>query len=105
MAVRAATGSGGVARKPRSRRARNPAQRRLTPCSDYVGHNGRAYVCLVARCEKTFKRSEHVKRHVRAVHMKERPYPCPHGCGRSFSRHDNLKQHTRTHLKPRKDDK
>lgn len=49
-------------------------------------------------CPKSFKRSEHLKRHVRSVHSNERPFAC-HICDKKFSRSDNLSQHIKTHKK------
>ncbi|CAI4049434.1 hypothetical protein SUVZ_13G1760 [Saccharomyces uvarum] len=49
-------------------------------------------------CSKSFKRSEHLKRHVRSVHSNERPFAC-HICDKKFSRSDNLSQHIKTHKK------
>ncbi|CCE62411.1 hypothetical protein TPHA_0C02580 [Tetrapisispora phaffii CBS 4417] len=48
------------------------------------------------KCEKKFKRSEHLKRHIRSVHSTERPYHCQF-CEKNFSRSDNLSQHLKTH--------
>lgn len=75
----------------------------------------RPFVCTVEGCGKAYIRAEHLKRHVRSIHtndkrefrlwlciafnLTERPlassaYECPHpGCGREFSRYDNLCQH------------
>ncbi|CCH62134.1 hypothetical protein TBLA_0G01920 [Henningerozyma blattae CBS 6284] len=50
------------------------------------------------QCEKAFRRSEHLKRHVRSVHSSERPFPCTF-CDKRFSRSDNLSQHLKTHKK------
>lgn len=47
-------------------------------------------------CERRFKRQEHLKRHVRSLHMGEKPYGCSI-CGKKFSRSDNLNQHIKTH--------
>lgn len=47
-------------------------------------------------CQRRFKRQEHLKRHVRSLHMGEKPYNC-HICHKNFSRSDNLSQHIRTH--------
>ncbi|EDO18350.1 hypothetical protein Kpol_1013p21 [Vanderwaltozyma polyspora DSM 70294] len=49
-------------------------------------------------CTKQFRRSEHLKRHIRSVHSKERPFPCKY-CDKKFSRSDNLSQHLKTHKK------
>lgn len=49
-------------------------------------------------CPKAFRRSEHLKRHVRSVHSNVRPFPCKF-CEKKFSRSDNLAQHLRTHTK------
>lgn len=57
-----------------ARRSKKP-QSTMAACAAYVGHIGQGngpYICLVAGCGKTFKRSEHVKRHIRCVHMRER---------------------------------
>ena len=47
-------------------------------------------------CERRFKRQEHLKRHVRSLHMGEKPFGC-HICDKKFSRSDNLNQHIKTH--------
>lgn len=47
-------------------------------------------------CDRRFKRQEHLKRHVRSLHMGEKPFEC-HICNKSFSRSDNLNQHIKTH--------
>lgn len=49
-------------------------------------------------CIKAFRRSEHLKRHIRSVHSNIRPFPCKF-CDKKFSRSDNLAQHLRTHNK------
>lgn len=47
-------------------------------------------------CDRRFKRQEHLKRHVRSLHMGEKPFNCLI-CGKKFSRSDNLNQHVKTH--------
>ncbi|SCU93558.1 LADA_0G03752g1_1 [Lachancea dasiensis] len=47
-------------------------------------------------CDRRFKRQEHLKRHIRSLHMGEKPFGC-HICGKKFSRSDNLNQHVKTH--------
>jgi transcription factor STE12 len=55
----------------------------------------KTHSCPIPTCGRTFKRLEHLKRHVR-THTQERPYVC-HVCNKAFSRSDNLAQHKRTH--------
>ncbi|KAI0181630.1 hypothetical protein GGR52DRAFT_46878 [Hypoxylon sp. FL1284] len=59
---------------------------------------------LCTHCGRSFKRSEHLDRHVR-THTKEKPYICH--CGQAYSRRDLLTRHQRiTHetLSPRSPD-
>ncbi|KAI1818673.1 STE like transcription factor [Poronia punctata] len=58
-------------------------------------YSAKTHSCPIPTCGRTFKRLEHLKRHVR-THTQERPYVCPH-CNKAFSRSDNLAQHKRTH--------
>ncbi|KAF9407535.1 hypothetical protein BGZ94_002653 [Podila epigama] len=55
--------------------------------------------CKFPSCGWSFKRFEHLKRHM-LVHTKERPFICEfQGCEKSFSRSDNFSAHLRTHTK------
>lgn len=58
----------------------------------------KSFECTERGCRKVFKRSEHLKRHVRSIHTKEKPFECPYqACCKRFSRSDNLNQHIRIH--------
>ncbi|TKA58470.1 hypothetical protein B0A53_00209 [Rhodotorula sp. CCFEE 5036] len=70
-----------------------------------TGHPKRVYVCKAPNCERVFKRSEHLKRHVRSIHTYEKPFQCQWPtCKKFFARHDNLKQHLRIHRHPTQTD-
>ncbi|OAQ30005.1 hypothetical protein K457DRAFT_73836 [Linnemannia elongata AG-77] len=58
----------------------------------------KVFTCRFEDCGKIFKRSEHLKRHVRSIHTMEKPFECPiMNCPKRFSRSDNLNQHIRIH--------
>ncbi|KAG0237407.1 hypothetical protein BGW42_000983 [Actinomortierella wolfii] len=58
----------------------------------------KVFTCANEDCRRTFKRSEHLKRHVRSVHTLEKPFACHYrDCPKRFSRSDNLNQHIRIH--------
>ncbi|RCH82932.1 hypothetical protein CU097_001687 [Rhizopus azygosporus] len=59
----------------------------------------KTHVCPVNQCQRSFKRLEHLKRHMR-IHTLERPFACTFpNCHKTFSRSDNLSQHMKTHQK------
>ncbi|KAK9370917.1 hypothetical protein V1509DRAFT_162834 [Lipomyces kononenkoae] len=78
---------------------------------DYIQRRGRkpslvedpskAFVC--AHCNRRFRRHEHLKRHFRSLHTREKPFKCEE-CSKSFSRSDNLAQHIRTHARGGRND-
>ncbi|ORZ00697.1 hypothetical protein BCR43DRAFT_432607 [Syncephalastrum racemosum] len=85
-----ANGANKVTKAPRSR------GRRVSnvPCAN----GARMYTCTADNCGKVFKRSEHLKRHIRSIHTLEKPFECPYqSCHKRFSRSDNLNQHIRIH--------
>lgn len=44
-------------------------------------------------CQSTFRRLPDLRRHYKSVHMADKQFMCPHGCGKAFSRRDALKRH------------
>ncbi|GAA5799334.1 hypothetical protein HPULCUR_004748 [Helicostylum pulchrum] len=86
--------TGGGKKKSATRVKRNAAAASVTTNQDQAKN----FPCLHDNCGKVFKRSEHLKRHVRSIHTREKPYQCPYEqCGKRFSRSDNLSQHIRIH--------
>ncbi|KAI8876878.1 hypothetical protein K501DRAFT_137352, partial [Backusella circina FSU 941] len=72
--------------------------------SNIPGCEARMFTCKADGCGKVFKRSEHLKRHIRSIHTLEKPYECPYqSCSKRFSRSDNLNQHIRIHRHTVKD--
>ncbi|KAK4048638.1 C2H2-type domain-containing protein [Microbotryomycetes sp. JL201] len=58
------------------------------------GKSKKVHACPAQHCKAAFKRSEHLKRHYKSVHMGSKPFPCmEEGCTKAFSRKDNLQQH------------
>ncbi|KAJ8657880.1 hypothetical protein O0I10_006408 [Lichtheimia ornata] len=86
--------------------AKKPAARsRGRRVSSNPGAAGqKMFTCQHDDCGKVFKRSEHLKRHIRSIHTLEKPFECPyHSCSKRFSRSDNLNQHIRIHRHTTKD--
>ena len=55
----------------------------------------RPYVCTFESCDKSFARSDELKRHI-CGHTGEKPYSCP-VCEQRFVRSDHLAKHIRRH--------
>ena len=55
------------------------------------------YVCTeYGDCNKIFSSSKNLKRHIRGLHTKEKPYEC-RDCGKCFSASSNLSEHKTIH--------
>jgi len=90
-----------------SRDASTPGQSLYQPCSSYTDpkqtrraaakkpKGKREFACTIPGCGKKFSRTDELKRHNR-IHTGDKPYKCEK-CLRSFSRSDHLRTHTRTH--------
>ena len=60
----------------------------------------KVFRCEFNGCGRSFKRHQHLQRHVLS-HTGEKPFVCNFpGCGRGFSRADNLSVHQKRHLPP-----
>ena len=87
-----------------SRNSLNSRQKSRTPSipnlngttTSTIDENDKPFTCTT--CGKSFRRSEHLRRHIRSVHSQERPFACTL-CDKKFSRSDNLSQHLKTHKK------
>ncbi|KAI3395899.1 hypothetical protein diail_684 [Diaporthe ilicicola] len=77
--------------QPQSQPSSNPVRRRRRTTGH--GHGPDARSC--PHCGRTFKRTEHLERHVR-THTKEKPFICE--CGAAFARRDLLTRHQRIAL-------
>ena len=52
---------------------------------------GKSFCC--SSCSQKFRRLPDLQRHFKSVHSDAKPFVCPKGCGKSFSRKDALKRH------------
>lgn len=106
-----------IAQETLKKKKRSPIVKRIPSIS--TQESQKSFPCIHNNCGKVFKRSEHLKRHVRSIHTKEKrklpkydfiyislysslyitlAYQCPYEqCGKRFSRSDNLSQHIRIH--------
>jgi len=94
------TSSTGAIRSTSSAKVkRNNSICSTTSVSSSSSGSNNKHPCKFPSCEWSFKRYEHLKRHM-LVHTKERPFQCDFaGCNKSFSRSDNFSAHMRTHSK------
>ncbi|KAF9913842.1 hypothetical protein BX616_009471, partial [Lobosporangium transversale] len=78
---------------------RNNSVCSTTSMSSTGSTSNNKHPCKFPTCGWSFKRYEHLKRHM-LVHSKERSFVCDFvGCNKSFSRSDNFSAHLRTHSK------
>ncbi|KAF9945941.1 hypothetical protein BGZ70_003480 [Mortierella alpina] len=91
--------STGAIRTSSAKVKRNNSICSTTSVSSTGSGSNNKHPCKFPSCEWSFKRYEHLKRHM-LVHTKERPFQCDFtGCNKSFSRSDNFSAHLRTHSK------
>ncbi|XP_034096174.1 zinc finger protein 431-like [Gymnodraco acuticeps] len=68
-------------------------EKKETPGAQKPKGRERRHSCQ--QCDKSFKTSGHLKRHLH-IHTGEKPYSCEE-CGKTFSTSDALKSHQRIH--------
>lgn len=56
----------------------------------------RRYTCLYPGCAKAFRRHEHLKNHIRAIHQGKKDFRCP-VCAKAFATPSALGVHMRVH--------
>lgn len=61
---------------PDANRPRRPPPTTRMNASTRTGKEKRTFACQVSECGKVFKRSEHLKRHIRSIHTNEKRKSC-----------------------------
>ncbi|EGT53935.1 hypothetical protein CAEBREN_31873 [Caenorhabditis brenneri] len=82
---------------------RRKCERCTCPNCKAIKHGDRGaqhtHLCAVPGCGKTYKKTSHLRAHMRK-HSGERPYECNwFNCSKRFDRSDQLIRHKRTHTK------
>ena len=58
----------------------------------------REFDCTWPSCNQSFFRKDELRRHIKTVHEKLKPYSC-NICNKVFGRKDHLKTHKKTHVR------
>jgi Zinc finger, C2H2 type len=66
----------------------------------HIGHE--RYRCRgFGDCDQTFRKKDTLQRHIVAVHLGAKPFPCPaEACAKAFDTAEHLRQHQRTNHNP-----
>ncbi|KAK4247269.1 hypothetical protein C7999DRAFT_14684 [Corynascus novoguineensis] len=87
----------------RARIKREGKRRSVRACDSNVALDSvrptKPYKCHVEGCIKSYRRNEHVKRHIQTAHG-QTTFPCPF-CNHVANRRDNYMSHLKLHTKPR----